>query len=85
MISIIRFILNHTNSHNKICVANLADGRYFGEMALLNNKPRGATIKSDTACFFAVMDKEDYEQSFGIIQTKQIERFVAFLKSSIFL
>ena len=41
-------------------VAKLKTGSSFGELALINNEPRKATIMCLTDCFFAVLEKEDY-------------------------
>lgn len=40
----------------------LGSGKSFGELALINNKPRAATIKCITPCHFAVMSKADYKK-----------------------
>lgn len=48
-------------------VATLTDGKYFGEQALLNNKPRAATIKCKTDCHIGVMTRPDYTISIGRI------------------
>jgi len=42
----------------------LADGAFFGELALINNKPRAATIQCLTDCYIATLDR----RSFNIIQ-----------------
>ena len=39
----------------------------FGELALMSNKPRAATIKCITDCDFAVLDR----RTFAIIQKSQ--------------
>ena len=41
-------------------VAQLTEGQSFGELALLNNAPRAATIFCLSDCYFATLDKEDY-------------------------
>ena len=37
-------------------------GMYFGELSLLNKKPRAGTIRTMTDCFFASIDAEAYER-----------------------
>jgi CRP-like cAMP-binding protein len=37
-------------------------GHSFGELALINNKPRAATIHCEEGCHFAVMSKKDYKE-----------------------
>jgi len=39
----------------------LSSGGSFGEMALINERPRGATIMSTKETLFAVMTKDDYQ------------------------
>lgn len=41
-------------------VAKLKDGKSFGELALIQNKPRAATIKCVQDSHFAVLDKAVY-------------------------
>ena len=42
-------------------VAELSDGKSFGELALLNNKPRAATIIAIEDTDFATMDKPSFK------------------------
>lgn len=53
----------------------------FGEQALLREKPRMATVKCLEDCYLGVMSREDYKQSIGIIQERQIDLKILFLKS----
>ena len=41
-------------------VAILNHGSSFGELALISNKPRAATIKCITDTHFLVLHKQDY-------------------------
>lgn len=41
-------------------VIRLGMGKSFGELALINNKPRAATVKCIKQCHFAVMSKNYY-------------------------
>ena len=41
-------------------VVQLKTGKSFGELALIKNKPRAATIKCNEDCHFAIMSKSDY-------------------------
>lgn len=42
-------------------IATLGKGEYFGEMAILNQKKRNATIRCLSACDFIAILKEDFE------------------------
>lgn len=41
-------------------VANLSDNDFFGEMAILSEKPRNATAKTMEDCEVFVLKKEDF-------------------------
>ncbi len=60
-------------------VAILNTGYSFGELALLDNKPRAARILCITDCHFAVMNKEDYNKSLSKIEHKKRIRNIQFL------
>ena len=54
-------------------VADLHAGESFGEVALLTNKPRGATVTALIDCDFAVLEKLDFDR---ILSRKfDVERF----------
>lgn len=59
----------------------LKDGQCFGEQALINHKPRAATIKCKTDCYLGTLYRVDYENSVGKIQRTQIEKLISFLKN----
>lgn len=46
-------------------VTVLRSGSYFGELALLNDAPRTATITCKEKCNFAVLDREDFKEILG--------------------
>ena len=46
-------------------VAVLKKGSGFGEGALLNDKPRAASIRCKTDCYFAILNRKDYAESIG--------------------
>ena len=62
-------------------VATLGEGASFIEQALINNKPRAASIYCVTPSFFSVMHRKDYEKSFGKIQKKHMEAMTKFYMS----
>ena len=44
----------------------LTAGASFGELALMEKKPRAATIKCDTECHFAVLEKDHFNDILSI-------------------
>jgi CRP-like cAMP-binding protein len=57
----------------------LKAGKSFGELALIKNKPRAATIKCLEDCHFAVMSQADYNKVLNKIEQKNMTRIVEFL------
>lgn len=52
-------------------VAELSDGATFGEVALINNSKRQASIICHTPCHFAVLDKKDYQDILKGVEKKK--------------
>ena len=48
-------------------VASLGPGDYFGEMALLGDRPRNATVRTLSDCEFAVLGKENFLHMVGLL------------------
>ena len=46
-------------------VGELKEGGSFGELALINDAPRRATIRAFTDCGLAVLSKSDYIKIIG--------------------
>ena len=44
-------------------VARISPGACFGELALIDGKPRMATIKCVTRCHFLILDRSRYNKS----------------------
>ena len=61
-------------------VAKLKSGGSFGELALINNDVRQATITCVTDCSFAILEKFDY---YKILKRMQIKE--EFIKLEFFL
>ena len=57
----------------------LVVGNSFGEMALLNSKPRNATISCVEPCAFAIVNKEDYKAILERAEIKKVSDKVKFL------
>ena len=47
---------------NKI-IREMEEGNCFGELALLNNEPRSATIKTETKCTLYILTKQNFDES----------------------
>eukprot|EP00930_Biecheleria_cincta_P033375 TRINITY_DN23118_c0_g1_i1.p1 TRINITY_DN23118_c0_g1~~TRINITY_DN23118_c0_g1_i1.p1 ORF type:complete len:565 (-),score=80.92 TRINITY_DN23118_c0_g1_i1:81-1775(-) len=43
------------------CVVTLGPGSLFGELALLNDKPRSASVKCQSDCTFLVLSRDEFE------------------------
>jgi len=43
-------------------VVRLSAGKSFGELALINDAPRAASIQCLTTCLFATLERKDYEK-----------------------
>jgi hypothetical protein len=43
-------------------VSKLKSGDHFGDLAILDNKPRAATIKCINNCHFATLGHDDYQR-----------------------
>jgi len=49
-------------------VAKLTKGDYFGELALLNDKPRAASVVSSSEVKLAMLDKEGFQRLLGPVE-----------------
>ena len=61
-------------------VLTLNSGQSFGELALLQDKPRAASIVAETDCHFALLGRRDYERILEKIERKETEAKVQFFK-----
>ncbi len=52
-------------------LANLSAGQYFGEMALLSNEPRNATIRTVSATRLAALGKQNFVTMLGVLPSTQ--------------
>jgi hypothetical protein len=69
------------NQPDEIEVAFLDVGMPFGEIALLENQPRLATIKCKSDWVFATMDREDFQKTLKKIETRNTNRIIEFFKN----
>jgi hypothetical protein len=56
---------------NDQVVAKLSKGQYFGEMALIHNAPRNATVKAVTSTELAVLGKGNFLTMLNLIPSAQ--------------
>eukprot|EP00347_Sterkiella_histriomuscorum_P024025 403332565 len=66
-------------------VVQLNTGKSFGELALIKNKPRAATIKCAEDCHLAIMSKADYDKVLSRIEQKNLNKILGFLHQLPFL
>lgn len=57
----------------------LRQGECFGELALLSNKPRAASVLCREDCHFAVLKRDDYTRILGRIQDSKLQEKVDIL------
>lgn len=62
-------------------VAQLETGKTFGELALIEQKPRMASIRCLEETYFASLNKKDFNKVLGAIEKKKYLEKVNFLKS----
>ena len=66
-------------------VVTLTTGQSFGELALLNDANRAATITCKKDCYFATIGRDEYEKVLKRIEQKNQQKTIAFFKSLPFL
>ena len=59
----------------------LNNGMSFGELSLIKEQPRAASILCNTDCHFAVLSKDHYMEVIGKIEAKKLDSFIEFLIS----
>ena len=62
-------------------VAILPSGSSFGELALLQNKPRAASVLCLSPCLFAILDKSDFNKVLREEEERKMKAKVGFLQS----
>jgi len=62
-------------------VAKLVDGSSFGELALIEQKPRAATIRCLQSCHLMVLTKADYSRVIGKIEKRTYNEKINFLRN----
>lgn len=64
-------------------VTTIREGQSFGELALLANRPRAASIIADTNSILAVCDKKTYVEHVKEIEKYKLDKKLSFLKQNI--
>jgi CRP-like cAMP-binding protein len=66
-------------------VAKLSAGESFGELALINDAKRAATVSCLTKCHFAILSREDFQKVLKDIEMRKVQRKVEFFRCLPFL
>jgi CRP-like cAMP-binding protein len=61
-------------------VITLTDGNSFGELALINDKPRLATVRCKSLCTFAIFSKQQYRKVFETLAKKEYDTKIKFFE-----
>jgi len=59
-------------------IGPLKTGDYFGELALITNQPRAATVISNSKCELISLDRESFNRLLGPCMTKFKENFLSY-------
>jgi CRP-like cAMP-binding protein len=66
-------------------VVSLGTGQSFGELALINDAPRAATIACHKECYFAVIGRQEYQRVLKKIEWKAVQLKIDFFLNLPFL
>jgi CRP-like cAMP-binding protein len=61
-------------------VLNVVPGMQIGELALLNNEPRAATVRTRQPCLFGYLERDEYKNVLQRAQERDIHKKLSFLK-----
>ena len=67
-----------TNQKWFVKVVSLIEGNSFGELALINDKPRAATITCEQDCTLGFISRNDYKRILEKIERRYIEKRISF-------
>lgn len=62
-------------------ISQLKSGQSFGDLALIEQKPRMASIRCLQETYFAVLSKVNFNKVLGVIEKKKYNEKVQFLRS----
>ena len=74
-------VLINVSGHEPLAVEYYSRGDSFGELALLHNRPRSASILCTQNCDFGVLEKEDYTRILAKVHECTINKKADFLQS----
>ncbi len=60
-------IVRENPDKGETIIARLRDGEYFGEMALLSDAPRNATVRAATKVVALTIDRDDFQTLFASV------------------
>ena len=70
-----------SNDQNLTEIAQLSSGQSFGELSLIKNQPRAATVVCMESCYFMTLSKDNYLRLLGKSFSKMLEEKIEFLHS----
>lgn len=70
--------LHDKDLNQQVEVHIIKQGEAFGELSLISDKPRAATIVCLENCYLATMNKKDYLKMLARIEDKQKEFVIQF-------
>ncbi|XP_024358631.1 cAMP-dependent protein kinase regulatory subunit isoform X2 [Physcomitrium patens] len=73
--------IKQSENANPVCVASYSAGDSFGELALLYNAPRAATVKATTDCILWAMDRGTFQQILMTSTSQKRNLYEEFLAS----
>ena len=63
----------------------MKSGQSFGELALINDAPRSATVTAIDNCEFAILHRNDYDKMIKRVENRQEETILNFFNTLPFL
>jgi CRP-like cAMP-binding protein len=80
--SLLLFVSYHFHVSYKY---HIGDGKSFGEIALISNKPRGASILCKEDTHFAVMNRDDFRATLMKMEENVMRSYIEFLSKYFYM
>jgi CRP-like cAMP-binding protein len=79
----VKLLISKRGSDDKTLteIAQLKSGQSFGELSLIKNQPRAATVICMESCYFMTLSKESYLRLLGKSFSRMLEEKIEFLHS----